>query len=391
MEKYNQKIVLVLLILFCIFVGGQNVFVLNSIFSTNMDHHKKMNSHYATTIYLNSSPLGDDSFTTFSDQIYFDILPETLDKINKMNKVEPFNCLPFLNYLDQQGTLATTTITVNGEVKYLESKNKEEVYLIAPYFPDDNMDINQEKVLITPSLAKEIGYTNNRKGNELIIDQVRVPSYMQREKAEITSNSIGDSVTSNSIYYERKTISLSVDDVLKENYLVGAYQTNKIIYVPYAMMDTIILENQKKDLKENELPYTNSIYRFHSTTPFEDLKKSYKETDASLKLTQLYPQLDVRLKSYNEVNQTNFILSVISLIVIVGVNVYYFYSLRKRGLINFQYLLCYQSLWLLPVSLYFIFLAKGLSIIGLSILFLMYIIQLCFGLVIIKWIRKEDI
>ena len=265
------------------------------------------------SIYYNLHPVSNDStFSIFDDQIdngYNEDYDKEIKNLENVKNVYEYMGLAFGNYYDINGEVHNISLKNDTQNKTIDVTSIEQTFLILPYFEEDGLDKDMSKVFISKKLSQFLSDNGLSNKGDYEIDHVRIP--VGRRIDEMTHTDMNGNKTNyeaNGVQFEHKSIQLSFDAVLDQDYYEPIYQTRYVIFVPYT---------QFKEILGDFEPATRKIYINSNLSLNEnkDLLNNIKSKGDDIQLYQYWIGLNSEKIFYNSLKKNTVYLSVFLLFI----------------------------------------------------------------------------
>ena len=313
----KKNVLFVLLTILCSICIGFSTKELVEVIKHNYETSKLISENYSKNVYYNLHPVVNNDpslfdFATYDDQIdygYSDKYDNEIRNFENVKNVYEYMGLALGNYYDINGEVHDISLVNNDQNKTLDIKSIDQIFLILPYYEDDKLDQDMNMVFISKELSQLLldnGLTN--RGN-YEINHVRIP--VGKTKTEMTyvgENNGNVNYDANEIQFEYKSIQVSFNATLDNDYYEPIYQTRYVIFVPYT---------QFKEILGDFEPATRKVYIDSdlSTKENEDLLNNIQSIGKDIKLYQYQSWLNSGNDIYNSLKKNTVYLSVFLLFI----------------------------------------------------------------------------
>ena len=313
----KKNVLFVLLTILCSICIGFSAKELVEVIKHNYETSKLISENYSKNVYYNLHPVVNNDpslfdFATYDDQIDYgfnDKYDNEILNLENVKNVYEYMGLAFGNYYDINGEVHDISLTNDNQNKTLDITSIDQAFLILPYYEDDKLDEDMNMVFISKELNQLLldnGLTN--RGN-YEINHVRIP--VGKTKTEMTyvgENNDNVNYDANEIQFEYKSIQLSFNGTLDQDYYEPIYQTSYVIFVPYT---------QFKEILGDFEPATRKVYIDYdlSAKDNESLLNNIQSIGNDIKLYQYQSWLSSGNDIYNSLKKNTVYLSIFMLFI----------------------------------------------------------------------------
>ena len=313
----KKNVLFVLLTILCSICIGFGTKELVGVIKYNYNLSKLMNEDYSKNVYYNLHPIfneeqDESNFSIFDDQIdngYNEDYDKEIKNLENVKNAYEYMGLAFGNYYDINGEVHDISLKNDTQNKILDVTSIEQTFLILPYFEEDGLDKDMSKVFISKKLSQFLSDNGLSNKGDYEIDHVRIP--VGRRIDEMTHTDMNGNKTNyeaNGVQFEHKSIQLSFDAILDQDYYEPIYESKYVIFVPYT---------QFKELLGDFEPATRKVYINSNLSLDEnkDLLNNIKSKGDDIQLYQYWIGLNSEKIFYNSLKKNTVYLSVFLLFI----------------------------------------------------------------------------